>query len=390
MAEITNLSDVSVTIDGESYSMIVIPDKKSKLVLAERNRVLRNINLTKLIIGLSRTSDLLYLAYNGVAGFGELTGAMTKLHDRFGKLCGKCDVELGNIERQSAQIQQKLKLVFTFLLKGEEQTAINFLEQCGVVAKELADKSYALSDEFDVLGNDTVDVLSKTQIVQGQQQEKKLALDKETSDIQAKTAKAKKVAEGLAEQKSKLDNLYQEAKWKSEIAENRAFALTLAGAVLKPVGEGIGAFTAMYSGGAAIGMAKSMLMPPQMPPPPSKAGVEKDVEVKTEALNTVESENGENEKLAAEEKAKQATAENVAAEKDALAEEAKKKAEAEKDADKKAKLVVEAELAATAAKHAHEKAEKAKAAAKKAADAAKLPPKGSRLRRLPWKRPRKR
>ena len=365
MNEVTKFADASVTIDGKPYSMLEIPSADSELVKVERGRVLRNIDLEKLVNGLNRGEELLFLAYNGVAGFGELTAAMTKLHDNFGKLCGKCEIELGNIERQSGQILSKLKLVFSLLLKGKEKAAIEFLEKCGTVARELSEKSLALSNEFDKLGNDAVEVLSNTQIVQGQQLDNKKKLDDKVKEYEANTAKAKKLVEGIAEQKKKLESLYQEAKEKSEVAENRSFALSIVGAIFKPIGDGLGTFAAVYTGGAAAAAANK-LKPTTPSLPPTKAAAEKDADAKKEELQKAEKDL----KKVEEEKDKADKSKETA---EATVKTKKKDAETAKEAADKNKsdtnLAAAADLAAAEEKDAKVKAEKAIETAEEAAKA---------------------
>lgn len=351
MNEVAKLTDYNVTIDGNTYSMLDIPRADSPLIKSERERVLRNIDLEKLVTGLNRCEELLFLAYNGVAGFGELTAAMTKLHDNYGKLCGKCEIELGNIERQSAAILSKLKMVFTLLTKGKEKAAIEFLEKCGVVAKELSVKALALSDEFDKLGNDAVAVLSNTQVVQGQQLDSKKDLEKQVREYEANTAKAKKLVEGIAEQKKKLEDLYQQAKEQSEASENKAFALSIVGAIFKPIGEGVGAFAAVYSGGAAKAAANNLVSTPP-PMPPTKAAAEGAKEKKEEELKTAEEEleGAKGEQKEAENTKK--TAEADAKEKKVEAQTAQGKADKNKSDEQ---LKAKAALAATEAEQAEKK-----------------------------------
>jgi len=362
MNEVTNITDYSVTIDGNTYSMLEIPRADSALIKSERERVLRNIDLEKLVTGLNRCEELLFLAYNGVAGFGELTAAMTKLHDNYGKLCGKCEIELGNIERQSAAILSKLKMVFTLLTKGKEKAAIEFLEKCGAVAKDLSVKALALSDEFDKLGNDAVEVLSNTQVVQGQQLDSKKKLEEQVQEYEANTAKAKKLVEGIAEQKKKLEDLYQQAKEQSEASENKAFALSIVGAIFKPIGEGVGAFAAVYSGGAAKAAANNLVTTsPSLPP--TKAAAEDAKEKKEEELKKAEEE-------LEDAKDEQEKTEDIKDAAEVVAEQKKEEAKtAQEKADKNksnAKLKAEAELAATEADDAEEKLEQAVETAEKA------------------------
>jgi hypothetical protein len=268
-----SIADYSVVIDNVTYSLLTIPDAKSALVAEERARVLRNINLEKLVGDLELCKDLLYLAYNGVAGFGKLQAAMSIFHISFSKLCGDCEAELGNIERQSRQILEKLKLVFTFLLKNKEVQALTFLKGCGAIAAKLAENSKALSKRFEELSAGATQILADTQIVQGETAESKKRLEERLNELAARTAGAESLVAGIAKQKIQLEKLYQEAKEKSELAENRAFTLAIVGAIFKPIAAGIGAFGAVYVGGGANAAAKKLTQtPPNLPP--SKAAAE--------------------------------------------------------------------------------------------------------------------
>ena len=89
MTEVVQISDYEVVIDGQSYSAIAIPAADSGVVTAERNRLLKNLKLESLISNLLRAGELLTLAYNGVAGFGTLRGAVTSISDRLRVLAGR-------------------------------------------------------------------------------------------------------------------------------------------------------------------------------------------------------------------------------------------------------------------------------------------------------------
>lgn len=378
-SKVSALADYSVVIDGEKYSMVDIPKGDSKIVLAEKSRVLRNIDLKTLVVGLNRTKDLLYLAYNGVAGFGPLTAAMTKLQDKYGLLCGKSEIELGNFERQSAQVQAKLKLVFTFLVKLKEPQALTFLSQCGTVASDMAKRAMDLSKSFEELGNDAVKVLSDTQIQQGLEENRKKEVQGKMNELDAKTAKAKVLVESLAKQKDKLQKLYAEAKDKAESAENRGFALALVGAIMKPIGEGVGVFAAIYSGGAAAGAANNLAgklsnQPPKLPKAKkTKAQAEKESDDAKKAEEDAVSLSTKTEQEYQKQKAKlDKLAEEMKEKADTL-KEAKKKAKAESDKKKKSSLeaaVQTAEAELKVAKEAHATQEQVTDKAKKEADEA--------------------
>ena len=92
---------VAITTDGktETFSMTVIPPVDSMLVKAGRKQILINLDLEALILDLSRTGRLLFLAYCGVAGFAPLRNAITVMQDKLMVLCGDCELALNGFAR---------------------------------------------------------------------------------------------------------------------------------------------------------------------------------------------------------------------------------------------------------------------------------------------------
>lgn len=263
MSDPVNIEDYSVKIDGDTYFMKKLPPPDSKLVTDERARVLKTIKLEKLIEGLSRTGDLINLAYNATpAKFGNLRAPMAKLQDRFGGLCAKCIQEMDSVAEATRAILPNITRTFTFLLDGKDELAISFLSRCAAQAQKLSDSVGSLAKEFDALADETMKILSDAELERGVQIQKAEELRAKAKDLEAKTAEAKLLAEKLAESKKELQRLYDQAKEKAETAENRAFALSMVSAIMKPLGEGLGAFASAYSQSAN---PLSRLMPPATP-----------------------------------------------------------------------------------------------------------------------------
>jgi hypothetical protein len=63
MADIIDKADYQVLIEGTTYSMVTVPEASSALVTKQKDRVLRNLKLDKLISNLMRAGELLFLAY---------------------------------------------------------------------------------------------------------------------------------------------------------------------------------------------------------------------------------------------------------------------------------------------------------------------------------------
>jgi hypothetical protein len=266
MADIAKTTDYQVQIEGGTYSMVAIPEAGAALVTKEKQRVLRNLKLDKMISDLMRAGELLFVAYNGVAGFGELRASVTTISDKLGVLTGDCETTMQGFGRSAKSILDNLRDCFKYLLQGQEDWAITWLGKAGVAATEMANKADALATRFDELGNTAVETLGKTQIAQGQSEDAKEKLKGEMADLDAKTAGAKKLAQELQASKVRLQALYEEAKGKVETAENRALALSIVNAVMKPLGEGLGAFAgAMTRTQSPMGLTS--MIPPSMPQP---------------------------------------------------------------------------------------------------------------------------
>jgi hypothetical protein len=269
MTEVVQISDYEVVIDGQSYSAIAVPAADSGVVVAEKSRLLKNLKLDSLISNLLRAGELLTLAYNGVAGFGTLRGAVTSISDRLRVLAADCELTMQRFERSSRTITGNLRDCFKFLMNGREEAALLWLGKAGVAAHGMADEADDLAERFDTLGNDAVQTLVDTQKAQGETEEAKAKLEAQIADLNAKDAGARTLAEELVKQKEELQQLYNEAKEKAETAENRAFALSIVNAIMKPLGEGLGAFAGAMT---RMNSPAGGMIPPNLNLPTAPAG----------------------------------------------------------------------------------------------------------------------
>lgn len=263
--DVVALADYSVQIDGVTYGLLRVPDPTSKVVESEKLGILQDINLAQLNGGLQQCGGLLYLAFNGVAGEGELRRDVNKLQDDLGVQCGKTSLALNKFSRSTAEVLDTIKDVFTYLSEGTEEAAIEFLKQTGDVAETMAKEALELATGYEKIADATMAASGKTQIAQSRTDKEVEAVKKEQANLQAKTARAKSLATGLAESRKKLEKLYTEAKEKAEQASERGFAVQMVGAILGPIAQGLGsiggAFVAAKTGGLAGGAA----VPPSAP-----------------------------------------------------------------------------------------------------------------------------
>lgn len=261
------LADYSVKIDGDSYGLLQVPDKTSKLVEREKLLILDGINLTELNNGLKRCAGLLYLAFNGVAGHGELRRDINKLQDDLVVQTGNTTLALSKFSRSTADILDTVKDVFNYLTEGSEEVAIEFLKQTGGVAEGMAKEALELAKGYEKLADDTMATSGKTQIAQSQTDADRENIKKQRADLLAKNAKAKSLSENLATSLKKLEGLYAQAKEKADQASERGFAVQMVGAILGPLAQGLGAiggaFVAAKTGGLAGGGGTAV--PPPAP-----------------------------------------------------------------------------------------------------------------------------
>jgi len=266
MADVVPLADYKVKIEGEEFQLTQIPDEKSKLVEAKKKDVLKNLNLNEMISGLKRSGSLLFLAYNGVAGFGELRAATNGLQDKLGVLCRDSELALGRFASNTGVILGKLKLNFQYLVDRKEALALRFLGQCAETAAGMAEEATKLATRFDNLAAETTDVCGKTQIQQAKTDDEKKKFDADLADLKAKDAYAKKLSEDLAKQRQSMQKKYDEAKAQADKAADRGFATALVGAILGPIASGVGGVAGAYLGRPTAAPSA----PPPTPTPTSK------------------------------------------------------------------------------------------------------------------------
>jgi hypothetical protein len=263
-----------VEIDKVTYDLAKIPAKDTPLVLQERERVLGTLNLDDLVANLDLTSELLWVAYNGVASSGSLRGQVHGLEIELAAIGGDCELALNSFERNIERVLENLIDVFGYLLKGKENYAIDTLSDCATYAKDMSERATALVNRFDKLLAMTTNTLKETHLEKGKTEAQQRAYAEQLSRLEAKTAKAKKLASQLADEKTKLEKMYQEAKEAAASAADRAFALSMVSAIFTPISQGVATFGAIY---ASRGMPPSINLPetpapaPASPPPAASA-----------------------------------------------------------------------------------------------------------------------
>ena len=242
----------SLVLSGETYSLLEVPAESSQAVVAGKKAILESLRLENLVTGLSRAADLVYVAQNGVAGFGPLMAAMTGLSDSIIAAASDTALTLSSIADDSDSILRYLQRSMGFLVSGREKLAVKYLAKCAVSAQEISTDSSQLAATFDRISDQAIEILQDTQIEQGRQHEKIAEERRNLAQLKANNAAARALNQELATQRVSLKVLYEEAKAQQQTSENRAFAMRITGAITGAIGAGLDAFAqGMIMSGAA-------------------------------------------------------------------------------------------------------------------------------------------
>ena len=268
--DVVAIGDYEVMISGEKYSMTEDPKPESTVVIEQINNTLASIKLEQMCDDLTLTGDLIYCAYNGIdPKFGELRALVSGLHKSFVDLLLRSEHQMGELDATAGEILPDLRKVFRFLMSGKESTAITFLNNAATKAGKLSAGMKELSDEYKALAVLAQKAVEMAETQHGLELEQIDALKQRLGEINAQNERAVDLAARLATAVKNLQAKYEEAKSKSESSENRAFALSIIGAIMKPLAEGVGA----AAGAFARSQTPGLNLPLPTPAPPKEKPV---------------------------------------------------------------------------------------------------------------------
>lgn len=234
-------SMTQVTYEGAVYDVAVAPAANSKIVADMKAEVLGGVRLDRLAHNLAITGDLIYLAFCATPPkHGELRDQIDALHIQFGDIAGECITELGNVKSASQDVIRKLGTAFGLIYKGQEAAALLYLSRCAAEAGQLATAAGKLAEKFNTLCTKADKALSDSHLITGEEIKARDALKRQKDTLLVEQVNLTSLQERLAELVGQLKLEYNEAKGKLEKTEDRAFALAITGAIMKPLGQAIG------------------------------------------------------------------------------------------------------------------------------------------------------
>jgi len=139
----------------ESYEITKIPLPTAYLVQNAKKDILQDLGLQSVLTDLNRASDLLYLAYLGVIGTGDLHARISTRQKELCDLCGRCVVTMTALRDGSRIVLDRLTEAYSYLLQANENRALRFLSRGAANAHTMATNCEELALKFGNLKDDT-------------------------------------------------------------------------------------------------------------------------------------------------------------------------------------------------------------------------------------------
>ncbi len=189
----------TVVIDGELYSLDIIPDEGSSIVLQEQT-VFKHVDLKTLVTDLGRVGEFIRIAYNGVGAAGsKFTPQQVKIQ-RLGyditKLCDKSAVTVVKFKEASRIIVVDLQATYAYLLDNLEEIAVDSLSTISEIAKAMEQEASELEGDFYNQAIKVLEILNDTEGAKGEFDRKKSEKEEQRQQFEAdKKIEEKKVKE---------------------------------------------------------------------------------------------------------------------------------------------------------------------------------------------------
>jgi hypothetical protein len=247
-------STSALSVNGKVYDLQSMPDYNDPLVLKQKKDLLLEIDLNELTDNLYLSVELLYVAYNGVAGAqgGKLQSDINFLMGDLALLCNKCVGTMSSFKDETQNIINSLGQTYRWLLRGKEKLAIAKLRRCGDSSTTMATRADELSTEFMALQKRSVTIRSNTILEEAAENDKKEAAQQAIRELEAKQKTEKTNQEELVAQVGQMQVLYDDAKAREEKATEKSLILGITSAICGAIGAGLGAYASAKNPAGSI------------------------------------------------------------------------------------------------------------------------------------------
>lgn len=236
----------TLIVQGKPYNLTVAPTYQDPLVKAEVAKVLGQLNLRDITDNLYMSVELIFVAYNGVAGAdgGKIQSDIAEIQSDLALLCNKCVNTMSTFENETKNIITQLVSTYKWLTKGKEELAFKKFAHCKDSSRTMSESAHGLADEFRVLQVKSTKARSNSIRAEASERDKKLAAEEAERDIKEKQVAAKANQEELVAQVTQMQALYNDAKHREEKAQDKAMILGITSAITGALGAGLGAYAA--------------------------------------------------------------------------------------------------------------------------------------------------
>ena len=239
-AEVVN-NELCVTDDRtknvEKYKLTKLPPVDSGLVSIQKRTMLGLIDLEKMLFQLELCVDLYQIVYNAVNGITGLHSKVTQLRLDFCSAMGTSEDTALEFEATTRNVANSLKSVYSFLMAGDQTTALTIMASIGDKAADMQEKSTALMQTFKTVKKGTEEVLISVVSTNEALYAKEEAFKKERAEQEAELAAYQVLVEEYQKKATRIQQEIDEMKELATTQEERQFTT-----------EMMGIFTNMFSG----------------------------------------------------------------------------------------------------------------------------------------------
>lgn len=236
--------ELVVEIDEEEYRLDVVPADASKVVVAEKEKLLGAVDLKTLVNDLGRVGAFIRIAYNGVGAAGpKFTEIQIEIQDLgydVTKLCDQSALTVSKFKKASATILTDLQATYEYLLDNLEELAVETLSAVSKIAGDMEKAAMELHDEFKREEKKVEDTLKKTQRAKGEEAQRIIDKAKEREQLEEQQKEQLK----LMKDAQRLEREAEEQRRENEMKEDEA--IKSIGSANNPLKGMINAFTSPF------------------------------------------------------------------------------------------------------------------------------------------------
>ena len=215
---------------GETYSLIEAPAETSQLVLAEKKRLLGEVDLEALVGDLSKAGKFIRVAYNGVAGNTKLQITVQGIGYDISKLCDKAAITIVKFSRASNSMVLDLQSTYEYLVDGLDEMAVDTLGACSMLAGDMAVAAKDLGKAFQTEEEKIEKILMEAMVEKGNEESNR----RENEVNKQQKAEAEEARQKVVEAEQKAETAYRQAQQEEIENTGASTALALLSVLLVP------------------------------------------------------------------------------------------------------------------------------------------------------------